>query len=74
MDNNNLCSCDCATETEKIKVKSLDIIVNGTAKKPYYEIKYITLDGVTRIGYSSYILENVFDWKENCFEIVATEE
>ena len=67
---NNLCSCDCVTEEQKIKATSLDIIVTGTASKPYYEIKYKTLDGVTHIGYSSYSLENVHQWRRDCFEVV----
>lgn len=67
---NNLCSCDCVTEEQKIKVTSLDIIVTGTASKPYYEIKYKTLDGVTHIGYSSYDLVNVYKWRGQYFEVV----
>lgn len=67
---NNLCSCDCVTEEQKIKVTSLDIIVTGTASEPYYEIKYKTLDGVTHIGYSSYSLENVHQWRRGCFELI----
>lgn len=63
-------SCDYATSNQKIKVTSLNIIVNGTASKPYYEIKYTTLDGVTHIGYSSYKLENIFQWQHECFELV----
>lgn len=66
----NMSSCDYAISNQKIKVTSLDIIVNGTASKPYYEIKYTTLDGVTHIGYSSYKLENVFQWQHECFELV----
>ena len=58
---------------EKIKVKDLDIIVTGTANKPYFEIKYVLLDGTTHIGYSSYNLNNVFDWKENCFDVCKGE-
>ena len=67
---NNLCSCDCATEEQKIKVTSLDIIVTGAVNKPYYEIKYTTLDGVTHIGYSSYNLVNVYKWRGQYFEVV----
>lgn len=56
---------------EKIKVTSLEIIVTGTKDKLYFEIKYkeVGKDDYT-IGYSSYDLNNVFDWKEDCFEIV----
>jgi hypothetical protein len=56
---------------EKIKVTSLEIIVTGTKDKPYFEIKYKEVDKEDYdIGYSSYDLNNVFGWKEECFEIV----
>ncbi len=59
---------ECA---EKIKVSSAEIVVHGTREKPYYEIKYHDLsDGQIHIGYSSYNLDFVFDWLEECFEIV----
>lgn len=59
-------------KTEKIKVTKLRIIVSGTKEKPYYELMYkeVGKDDFN-IGYSSYDLNNVFDWKENCFELVA---
>lgn len=63
------------TENEssaKIKVISAEIVVHGTADKPYYEIKYREFDsGEYHIGYSSYNLRNVFKWLEECFEIVS---
>lgn len=56
---------------EKIKVSSAEIVVHGSMKKPYYEIKYQDLsDGHVYIGYSSYDLGNVFGWLEERFEIV----
>jgi len=56
---------------EKIKVTSAEIIVTGTKDKPYFEIKYREVGKEDySIGYSSYDLNNVFDWKEDCFEIV----
>ena len=58
-------------EKAKIKVTSAEIIVHGTAEKPYYEIKYREVGGSEyRIGYSSYNLNNVFEWLNECFEIV----
>lgn len=57
--------------TEKIKVSSAEIVVHGTREKPYYEIKYHDLsDGQTHVGYSSYNLDFVFEWLEECFEII----
>ena len=56
---------------EKIKVTSLEIIVTGTKDKPYFEIKYKEVGKEDyNIGYSSYDLNNVLNWKEECFEIV----
>lgn len=56
---------------EKIKVTSLEIIVTGTVDKHYFEIKYKEVGRKDyNIGYSSYDLNNVFGWKEDCFEIV----
>ena len=53
----------------KIKVKSAEIVVHGTADKPYFEIKYYTTDGKCHIGYSSYKLDFVFQWLKECFVI-----
>lgn len=56
---------------EKIKVTSLEIIVTGSKEKPYFEIKYKELGKEDYdIGYSSYDLNNVFTWKDECFDIV----
>lgn len=56
---------------KKHKVKSAEIVVRKTDKKPYYEIKYFDLsDNEYHIGYGSYKLEYVFEWLEQCFEIV----
>ena len=55
---------------EKIVVDELEIIVRGNKEKPYYEIMYHEVGkGQYSIGFSSYNLENVFDWKERYFEI-----
>ena len=56
---------------KKHKVKSAEIVVRKIDKKPYYEIKYFDLsDNEYHIGYGSYKLEYVFEWLEQCFEIV----
>lgn len=58
-------------EREKVKVTSLEIIVTGTKDKPYFEIKYKEVGKEDyNIGYGSYDLNNVFGWKNECFEIV----
>ena len=65
----------CEPSADKIKVTSLEVIVNGSKRKPYYEIKYkeVGTDNY-KIGYSSYNLDSVFDWKEKCFELVKVAE
>lgn len=66
--------CNLPKSNEKIKVESADIIVTGTKEKPYYEIEYKEVGkNYYNIGYSSYDLNNVFDWKNECFEIVKAE-
>ena len=59
------------SETERIKVSYLEIIVKMIGKKPYYEIKYKKIrEDYYHVGYSSYKLENVLTWRNECFEIV----
>lgn len=56
---------------EKIKVESLDIIVEIINKKPYYSIKYKEVGkDHYNIGCSSFNLDFVLEWKEQCFEPV----
>ncbi len=60
---------------EKIKVSSAEIVVHGIKDKPYYEIKYRDLsDGQIHEGYSSYNLDYVFEWLEECFEIMPEKD
>ena len=64
-----------ALNTEKIKVTKLRIIVTGTKEKPYFELMYKEVGKeYYNVGYSSYDLNNVFDWKEKCFELVVPED
>lgn len=59
-------------QTERIKVSELDIIVNMISEKPYYEIKYKEVgEDYYHIGYSSYNLDFVLEWKDKCFEVVS---
>ena len=56
------------------KVTSAEIVVHGTIDKPYYEIKYREIGSSEyHVGYSSYNLNNVFEWLKECFEIVNTD-
>ena len=58
-------------ETIKIKTTRVEIIVTGKSRKPYFQIRYFDLsDHETHIGYGSYKLEFVFQWLEDCFEII----
>lgn len=56
----------------KIQVTKADIIVRGSAKNPYFEIKYLLPgDNEEYIGFGSYSLENVFKWKNEYLQIVG---
>ena len=73
-DNEPCCRCDSKVsenDDTKNKVTSLEIIVRMIDNKPYYEIKYKKVgEDYYHVGYSSYKLENVLDWRDECFEIV----
>ena len=56
----------------KVKVEEAEIVVHGTADKPYFEIKYREVGKKDyNIGYSSYDVRKVFGWLESEFEIVG---
>lgn len=58
-------------QTERIKVSEIDIIVSMINGKPYYEIKYKKVgEDYYHIGYSSYNLDFVLEWKRKCFALV----
>lgn len=60
---------------EKIKVSEIEIIVTGKKEKPYFEIKYREVGKrYYNIGFSSYNLDYVFDWKEKCFEVIKPQK
>lgn len=61
-------------DEEKIKVDKAMIIVSGTKEKPYFEILYhVVGKDYDNVGYGSYDLNNVFDWKEQYMEVVKLE-
>ena len=65
---------DSNSKDIKIKVTSAEIVVHGSVDKPYYEIKYREIGSSEyHVGYSSYDLNNVFEWLKECFEIVNTD-
>lgn len=54
------------------KVSSLEIIVRMIDSKPYYEIKYKKIgEDYYHVGYSSYNINNVLKWRDECFDIVS---
>lgn len=60
------------TKMSKVKVEEAEIVVHGTADKPYFEIKYREVGKKDyNIGYSSYDVRKVFGWLESEFEIVG---
>lgn len=55
---------------EKIKVESIDIIVTITDGKPYYSIKYKEVGNRHyNVGYSSFNLDFVLEWRKQYFEV-----
>lgn len=59
----------------KTKTSELMIIVGGSADNPYYSIRYYDLsDNEWHVGFSSYELSYVMDWKKQHFEIVEPVE
>lgn len=76
-DNEPCCRCDSKVsenDDTKNKVTSLKIIVRMIDNKPYYEIKYKKVDeDYYHVGYSSYNLDNVLKWRNECFELVEND-
>ena len=73
-DNKPCCRCDSKVsenDDTKNKVTSLEIIVRMIDNKPYYEIKYKKVgEYYYHIGYSSFNIDNVLKWRDECFELV----
>ena len=60
-----------AFDDTKNKVTSLEIIVRMIDNNPYYEIKYKKVgEDYYHVGYSSFNIDNVLKWRDECFEIV----
>lgn len=56
------------TPDEKIRVDQLDMIVTGTFEKPYYQLMYHEVGSKhTHVGFGSYYICNVFEWREKYF-------
>ena len=63
------------TANEKTKVTKAYIIIEGTIEKPYYGILYHEVGKeYDNIGFGSYCLDNVRQWKDEYLEIVEEEE
>lgn len=73
-DNEPCCRCDSKVsenDDTKNKVTSLEIIVRMIDNKPYYEIKYKKVnEDYYQVGYSSFNIDNVLKWCDECFELV----
>ena len=72
--NEPCCRCDSKVsenDDTKNKVTSLEIIVRMIDNKPYYEIKYKKVgEDYYNVGYSSFNIDNVLKWRDECFELV----
>ena len=68
------CECERNEECGKVEetiVTKADIIVKGTADKPYFVIVYHEVgNDCDNDGFGSYNLKNVFEWREQYLEIV----
>lgn len=63
------------TDTNMVKVNSLEIIVRMIDDKPYYEVKYREVGKKEySIGYSSYSLKTVLGFIDEYFEIAESKE
>lgn len=73
-DSEPCCRCDSKVsenDDTKNKVTSLEIIVRMIDNKPYYEIKYKKVgEDHYQVGYSSFDIDNVLKWRDECFELV----
>ena len=73
-DNEPCCRCDSKVsenDDTKNKVTFLEIIVRMIDNKPYYEIKYKKVgEDYCHVGYSSFNIDNVLKWRDECFELV----
>lgn len=73
-DNETCCRCDrkvSENDDTKNKVTYLEIIVRMIENKPYYEIKYKKVgEDYYHVGYSSFNIDNVLKWRDECFELV----
>ena len=65
---------DAGCNIRRIKVTFAKIVVTGNKNKPYFQIEYYDIEGQERhLGFGSYLLDNVFQWLDECFEIVEEE-
>lgn len=73
-DNKPCCRCDSKVsenDDTKNKVTSLEIILRMIGNKPYYEIRYKKVgEYYYHVGYSSFNIDNVLKWRNECFELV----
>ena len=59
-------------EEEKIKTPLLHIVVGGALEKPYYSILWVDCETQEfQLGYSSYCLDYVREWRDKYFEITT---
>lgn len=64
-------------EVNKLMVDDLHIIVDGNVSKPYYSIMYHEVGSEPDkydVGFGSYILGNVFEYRDEYFEVVPEDD
>lgn len=62
-------------KNEKIKVSELQLSFRCYIGRPYYFLKYKKVkEDFYHVGYSSYDIDKVLEWEQECFEIVEKKE
>lgn len=62
-------------KNEKIKVSELQLSFRCYKGRPYYFLKYKKVkEDFYHVGYSSYNIDKVLEWEQECFEIVKKKE
>lgn len=58
-------------KNEKIKVSELQLSFRCHEGRPYYFLRYKKVEeDFYHVGYSSYDMDKVLEWEQECFEIV----
>ena len=75
MEEKTMMSAERDKKNYKIRTTYAKIHIGGTKEKPCYSIVWYDMEkNEYNLGFSSYYLEFVQKWLEECFEIIQPEE